>query len=91
MSICCNNCYKTKTCKSDKILWLKGWDTSKDFCSLHRYEFDCPEVKEYKVRVVAYALDELEKDIEAGGITEKERGLINRLRYWILEEEVTQR
>lgn len=49
------------------------------------------ERERFKMEVVKYALDELKKDLYHGGISDKEKEIISRLKYWILETETTQR
>ena len=48
--------------------------------------------KEFKKNIVKYALDELEHDCLGGsGLSEEVEVVIKRLRYWMLEKEVTNR
>ena len=48
----------------------------------------CLCVEDFKEKVVKFALDEAEKDCLAGGLNEQTKSILDRLRYWILEEEV---
>lgn len=59
---CCDGCNKTETCKGDKVLWLKGWDTSRDFCSKW-------EEKKEELHPKALLIEEILKDPRISGDT----------------------
>jgi hypothetical protein len=66
------------------------WQEHRSFLTQTIEETREEERNRFKREVVAYSLDELEHDCLSGpGLNEQTEQAIERLRYWILEKEVS--